>query len=104
MLESTNALLATLIAVLRELKRSQQLLTSGSLPDKEEEELGPFVDQLHEALADLSSAYTARQSEHPSLISLDDLNAKIAAETLPGGVNSNVRRVVDPLQRGLNKT
>ena len=84
MLESTNALLSALIAVLRELKRCQQLLALGSLPDSEEEELGPFVEQLHEALADLSSAYRSRQAAHPSLISLETLNARIAAERLPG--------------------
>lgn len=85
MLESTNALLSTLIAVLRESRRCQHLLDGGSLPEAEEEELGPFVNQLHEALADLSSAYVARQSENPSLISLDALNVKIAAEASPSG-------------------
>ena len=55
------------------------------MPEAEEEELGPFVNQLHEALADLSSAYVARQSENPNLISLEALNARIAAETSPSG-------------------
>ena len=85
MLESTNALLSTLIAVLRESRRCEQLLDGGSLPEAEEEELGPSVNQLHEALADLSSAYVARQSENPSLISLEALNVKIAAEASPSG-------------------
>lgn len=85
MLESTNALLSTLIAVMRELRRCQKLLATGTLPDSEEEELGPFVDQLHEALADLSSTYSARQATHPCLISLDALNAKIASESSPSG-------------------
>lgn len=85
MLESTNALLSTLIAVLRESRRCQHLLDGGALPEAEEEELGPFVNQLHEALADLSSAYVARQSENPNLISLEALNARIAAETSPSG-------------------
>jgi hypothetical protein len=85
MLESTNALISTLIAVLRELNRCQNLLDAGTLPEADEEELGPFVDQLHEALADLSSAYAARQAENPSLLSLETLSAKIAAESQPSG-------------------
>lgn len=85
MLESTAALLSTLIAVLRESRRCQHLLDGGLLPEAEEEQLGPFVDQLHEALADLSSAYVARQSENPSLITLEALNVKIAAEASPNG-------------------
>ena len=85
MLESTNALAAALIAVLRELKRTQLLLDGGSLPEAEEEELGPFVDQLHEALSDLSAAYESRRLDHPSLISLAALSARVAAEQLPSG-------------------
>ena len=85
MLESTNALLSTLIAVLRESRRCQHLLDGGSLAEAEEEELGPFVNQLHEALADLSSVYVTRQSENPSLITLEALNARIAAEASQRG-------------------
>lgn len=85
MLESTNALISTLIAVLRELNRCQHLLDAGTLPEAQEEELGPFVDQLHEALADLSSACSARQSENPSLLTVEALTAKIAAESASGG-------------------
>ena len=85
MLESTNALLAALIAVLRELKRCQLLLDSGSLPEAEEEEVGSFVDQLHEALSDLSTAYESRRSEYPNLISLAALRTRIAAEPPPSG-------------------
>ena len=87
MLESTNALLSTLIAVLRESRRCQHMLDGGLLPEAEEEELGPFVDQLHEAIADLSSAYVARQSENPSLITLEALNARVAAEASPNGAS-----------------
>lgn len=86
MLESTNSLLAAMIAVLRELKRCQLLLDNGSLSDAEEEELGPFVDQLHEAFSDLSTAYELRRSEHQHLISVAALRARIAAEPTPGAV------------------
>jgi hypothetical protein len=80
MLESTNALIAALIAVLRDLKRCSYLLESGSLSDAHEEELGPFVDQLHEALSDLSQAYEARRAEHPNLLPLPALLARIDSE------------------------
>ena len=85
MLESTNALLAAVTAVFRELKRCQILLGSGLLPEAEEEEVGPYVDQLNEALSDLSTVYVARRSEHPNLISLDALRSRIAAEPQPSG-------------------
>lgn len=85
MLESTNALLATMIAVLRELKRCQLALDSSSLPEAEEEALGPFVDQLHEAFSDLSAVYESR-SEHQALISVASLRARIAAEPMAGAV------------------
>ncbi|WLI89161.1 hypothetical protein Q4S45_21090 [Massilia sp. R2A-15] len=86
MLESTNALLAAITAVLREMKRCQLLLDSGSLGEAEEEELGPFVDQLHEAFADLSTVYESRRSEHSKLISLAALRARVAAEPTQGVV------------------
>jgi hypothetical protein len=83
MFESTNALIAALIAVMRDLRRCERLLAGGLLPDSEEEEIGPLVDQLHEAIADLSDAYVTRQAEHPNLLSLEELTAKIAAEVSP---------------------
>jgi monothiol glutaredoxin len=72
-----------MIAILRELKRCQLLLEIGSLPEAEEEELGPFVDQLHEAFSDLSAVYESRRSEHQDLISPAALRARIAAEPTP---------------------
>jgi hypothetical protein len=82
MLESTNALVGALTAVLRELRRSQLALESEALSLAEEEELGPFVDQLHEALADLSAAYEGRLPEHPKMIPLAELREKIASEAV----------------------
>lgn len=82
MLESTNALIAALVATLRELRRSQLLLEGGGLSEAEEEELGPFVNQLHEALADLSEAYDGRRSEQPHLLSLEALRSRIEMESM----------------------
>ena len=70
MLESTNALIGALAAVVRELDRCQLLVDSGNLEDSAEEAMGPLIDQLHEALADLSEAYEARRAQHPQLLDL----------------------------------
>jgi len=75
MLESTNALIGALIAVMRELDRCEKKLAGGSLTEDEEEALGPFIDQLHEALADLSAVYEERRKEHGHLLDLEALKA-----------------------------
>lgn len=80
MLESTNALIGTLVAVLRELRRCQALIADGTLPEAEEEEMGSFIDQLHEALSDLSQVYEARRAVHTSLLTFDELSQRINAE------------------------
>ena len=80
MLENTNALIGALIAVLRELRRCQALIDGGTLPEQAEEEMGLFIDQLHEALSDLSYTYESRRSEYPTLLSFDELAQRIATE------------------------
>lgn len=80
MLENTNALIGALIAVLRELRRCQARLDGGTLPEDAEEEMGPFVDQLHEALSDLSEVYEVRRVGHPQLLTFDQLAQRVAAE------------------------
>ncbi len=80
MLESTNALIGALIAVLRELRRCQDLIDGGTLPERAEEEMGPFIDQLHEALSDLSHTYESRRSTYPTLLTFDALAQRIANE------------------------
>lgn len=73
MLESTNAL----IAALRELQRCQSLIDGGDLTEEAEEDMGPFIDQLHEALADLSKCYESRRADHPNLLSLEQLAQRV---------------------------
>ena len=80
MLESTNALIGTLIAVLRELRRCQTLIDGGQLPEQMEEEMGPFIDQLHEALSDLSHTYESRRAAFPTLLTFNELAQRIATE------------------------
>ena len=80
MLESTNALIGTLIAVLRELRRCQTLIDGGQLPEQMEEEMGPFIDQLHEALSDLSQTYESRRVAFPTLLTFNELAQRIATE------------------------
>lgn len=60
---------------MRELDRCEREMKSGQLDDASEEALGPFIDQLHEALADLSDVYEARRSKHPQLLDLDAFRA-----------------------------
>ncbi|AEG02523.1 hypothetical protein Metme_4172 [Methylomonas methanica MC09] len=76
MLESTNALIGALIAVLRELQRCRSLIDGGLLSEEAEEEMGPFIDQLHEALADLSESYESRRAAHPNLLTLEQLEQR----------------------------
>lgn len=82
MLENTNALIGTIIAVLRELRRCQALLDEGSLDEDAEEEMGDFVNQLHEALADLSAVYNLRLTPDSKLLTIDELVVRIANEKL----------------------
>ncbi|WEN15107.1 hypothetical protein PY254_00020 [Rhodanobacter sp. AS-Z3] len=73
MLESTNALIGALAAVIREMKRCQNELDSGLLAEQAEEDLGVFAEQLHEAYADLAAEYEARLSLHAGLLDVDAL-------------------------------
>lgn len=77
MLESTNALIGAQIAVLRELQRCRSLIDGGLLSEEAEEEMGPFIDQLHEALADLSECYESRRAAHPNLLTLEQLEQRV---------------------------
>lgn len=77
MLESTNALIGALIAVPRELQRCQSLIDGGQLTEEEEEDMGPFIDQLHEALSDLSECYELRRTSHPNLLTLEQLEQRV---------------------------
>ena len=80
MLESTNALIGALIAVMREIKRMEAALSDGTQPESDATDLEALGEQLHEAYADLAEVYEARQAMHPSLLSLEALQARINAE------------------------
>ena len=82
MLESTNALVGALIAVMREVDRCDALIASQALPEDEEEELGDYMNQLQEALADMREAYEARSTEHPSLLQYDALRTHVKAQRI----------------------
>lgn len=77
MLESTNALIGALIAVLRELNRNQSLVDGSLLTEEEVEGLEPYIDQLHEALSDLSECYESRRASHPNLLTLEQLRRRV---------------------------
>ena len=76
MFESTNAVIGALFALFRELHRCEQALQGGTLDEAAEEALGPLVDQMHEALADLSEVYNTRRATQPQLLDLDALRAR----------------------------
>ena len=80
MLESTNALIGALIAVMREISRTEVALSEGARVVSDATDLETLGAQLHEAYADLAEAYEARRATHPSLLSLDDLRERISSE------------------------
>jgi uncharacterized protein (DUF885 family) len=80
MLESTNALIGALIAVMREIKRMEAALSDEKRAESDAADLEALGEQLHEAYADLAEVYEARQAKHPSLLSLEALRERINAE------------------------
>ena len=80
MLEDTNALIGALVAVLSESARLEKLIASGELTDADEDKFMDRVEQMHAAYGDLSEEYERRLPEHPSLLSLDALKARIEAD------------------------
>lgn len=82
MLESTNALIGALVAVLAESKRLEAALASGTLSESDEDRISDRLEQMHLAYADLSEAYEQRLPDHPKLLSLDALKARIASESI----------------------
>ena len=81
MFANTNALVGALIAVLSESQRLEALIASGSLSDDEEERLIDRAEQVHAAYGELAEEYERRLPDHPRLLSLNALKARIAAET-----------------------
>jgi hypothetical protein len=81
MLESTNALVGALIALLSESRRLEGLIASGSLSQEDEERLIDRVEQMHLAYGDLSEEYERRLPDHPRLATLEALKARIEAES-----------------------
>ena len=80
MFANTNALVGALIAVISESARLEALIAGGSLPEDEEERLMDRVEQMHAAYGELAEEYERRLPDHPRLLSLDALKARIAAE------------------------
>ena len=80
MLESTNALIGALIAVMREVDRCDAIVAAESLPAEEEEELGDYMNQLQEALSDLREVYEARLPEHPTLLPYGELRQRVRSQ------------------------
>jgi len=70
MLESTNALIGALAAVVREIDRSRRRLEDGLLDGNEEEALELLMEQLDEAFSDLAQEYENRLASHPYLLDL----------------------------------
>ena len=85
MLESTNALIGALIAVMREIRRMEAALSDETRAESDEADLEALGEQLHEAYADLAEVYEARQAQHPSLLSLEALQARVNAEAASPG-------------------
>jgi hypothetical protein len=81
MFANTNALVGALIAVMSESSRLEALIAGGSLPDEEEERLMDRVEQMHAAYGELAEEYERRLPDHPGLLSLDALRARIAKES-----------------------
>jgi hypothetical protein len=80
MLESTNALMGALIAVMKEIDRCDTLIAKQELSETEEEELGDYLNQLQEALADLGAVYETRRLDHPALLPLPQFREHIKSE------------------------
>jgi hypothetical protein len=70
-----NVMIGALPAVVRELDRCEREMKSGQPDDASEEPLGPSIDQLHVALADLSDVYAARRSKHRQLLDPEAVRA-----------------------------
>lgn len=80
MFANTNALVGALIAVISESTRLEALIAGGSLPEDEEERLMDRVEQMHAAYGELAQEYERRLPDHPRLLSLDALKARITSE------------------------
>lgn len=80
MFANTNALVGALIAVISESARLEALIASGALPEDEEERLMDRVEQMHAAYDELAQEYERRLPDHPRLLSLDALKARITSE------------------------
>lgn len=80
MLENTNALIGALTAVVSESSRLEKLVASGSLSEPEQERMMDRAEQLDAAYGDLSEEYERRLSDHPALLSLEALRARIEAD------------------------
>lgn len=76
---STNALIAILRAVTHEIDRAEALLAAGD----SSEEMGLYVNDLHEALAGLSTVYSAHQQADDSLTPVDRLLKYFSEEDWP---------------------
>lgn len=69
---STNALIATLRALTHEVNRVESKLAEhDSISEDEAEELGEYVNDLHEALASAADIYKTRQEADGSLTDVD---------------------------------
>jgi hypothetical protein len=79
MLEDTNALVGALIAVLSESKRLEALIAGGTLSQEDEDRMIDRAEQIQLAYGDLSEEYERRLPDHPRLLSLAALNARIAS-------------------------
>jgi hypothetical protein len=64
---STNALLASLKALSATVRDAERRLGEEDIDDAEAEELGYFVNDLHEALHGLAAEYDARCTQDNSL-------------------------------------
>lgn len=85
MLESTNALIGGLIAVMREIRRMEVALSEGPRTKSDAANWEALGEQLHAAYAELAEAYEARQATIPSLLPLDALRGQISAEAVSPG-------------------
>jgi len=72
MLESTNALIGALIAVMRDSDRCQRLFAASTLAQQEEDKSTDYAEQLDEALSDLRDEYVTRQPQ-AALLTYEEL-------------------------------
>jgi hypothetical protein len=64
---STNALIANLRALSREIHRAERRLNESDLDDDVSEELGHYANDLNEALAAMTCVYEERRRNDDSL-------------------------------------